>query len=55
MMHPNEDALSESPRDTDAIESGDRRLAWTAPRMRRLTTSSAEFGAGDTTDAEGMS
>jgi hypothetical protein len=31
------------------------RRAWTAPQMRRLATSSAALGVGDTGDAEGMS
>ncbi len=29
--------------------------AWEAPKVRRIETSSAELGAGDTVDLEGMS
>jgi hypothetical protein len=31
------------------------RSAWAQPRMRRLKTSAAELGVGDTVDSEGMS
>jgi hypothetical protein len=31
------------------------RRDWAQPRMRRLKTSAAELGVGDTIDAEGMS
>jgi hypothetical protein len=55
MMRPNEEALPEFTCDSDANERRDQRLPWTAPRMRRLAASSAELGAGDTVDAEGLS
>ena len=32
-----------------------QRRGWTAPRMRRLATSSAAFGAAVNLDAEGLS
>ena len=31
------------------------RRDWAKPRMRRLKTTAAEFGVGDTLDAEGLS
>ena len=39
----------------EADVAGSSRQIWKAPKVQRLATSTAELGAGDTVDFEGMS
>jgi hypothetical protein len=46
--------MTRNDKHADRVELA-RRRRWTAPRMRRLATSSAAFGAATNLDAEGFS